>query len=65
MICEMCRDTRWLPIDREEDHDEIEGEMLMLFPTQFVPCPRCNELAMLSCDVQQLVHRNCSPLLER
>ncbi len=43
----------WLPLDRDEDHDEIagEGELLMLFPTQLTPCPMCNELSFTNRDL--------------
>lgn len=52
--CEMKCEAGWLPLDREEDHDaffiygEYNGQVYvpMLFPTQFVPCPQCNVLAM-------------------
>jgi hypothetical protein len=39
--CDLCRDSGWLPLDLPACHDEIVGEMLLLFPSQEVECP-CN-----------------------
>jgi len=54
MSCLLHCEDAWLPLDREDDHDAIVkvvadhyGERtwsttLMLFATQFIPCPLCN-----------------------